>query len=56
MRMNCVIWDQCLHIQLPEDMCTTLTYLTILDERSTKDAGGLTGEYDSIEKCFGDDF
>ena len=33
---NCVIWDQCLHIQFLEDMCTILTCLTILDERSTR--------------------
>ena len=32
-----------------------LTCLNILDERSIADAGGFTGEYKSIEKCFGDD-
>ena len=32
-----------------------LTCLTIFGWKIHWDAGGLTGEYDSIEKCFGDD-
>ena len=54
----CIVWELCLHIQFLGDMCISyvfwLTWL-FLDERSTGDVGGLIGEYNSIEKCFGDD-
>ena len=41
-------------------ICARILYSDLLnyfflDERSTRDAKGLTREYNSTEKCFGDD-
>ena len=54
----CIVWELCLHIQFPRDMCTSYVFWFVwlfLDEISTGDAGGLTGEYNFVDKCFGDD-
>ena len=46
----------CLYVLFSQDMCTNSVLLDyFLDERSTKNIRGLTGEYNSTEKCFGDD-
>ena len=41
-------------------ICARILYSNLLDyfldERSTRDVGEHTTEYNSIEKCFGDDF
>ena len=53
-----LVLDLCLHIQFLKDMCTrSIFWLSRLfsDERSTRDAVGLTKGYDFVEKCFGDD-